>query len=115
MAKSYTCLWRGNRGMGESASNDPIVESEMQLRIYHPDPKSATSVVRVVDDGGSSSGNGSGNGNADGSNGSGSSGRKPNRPRGPGFGLTTLDAYAKYDPVDFAEILRDIGGFGRYN
>ncbi|MCW5933151.1 MAG: hypothetical protein KIT45_02485, partial [Fimbriimonadia bacterium] len=34
-------------------------------------------------------------------------------PKGPASGLTTVDAYAKHDPEDFAGILADIGGFGR--
>ena len=94
-----------------------VPETDVERPTFIPDPKSATAVTRVIVEGGDSGqgGSGSGGGTSGGGtgNGNGSKGTGKGKPRGPGFGLTTLDAYAKYDPVDFAEILQDIGGFGR--
>jgi RHS repeat-associated protein len=98
-----------------------VPDTDIERPTFTPDPPSPPRVERVIGPldeaigGGSGSGggsNGSGGTNG-GGRGSGSGSRNGSRPRGPGYGLTTLDAYAKYDPVDFAGILEDIGGFGR--
>mgnify|MGYP000575315179 FL=1 len=82
-----------------------------------PDLKTATAVTRMIGGEGDTSQGGSGSGDrttGGGGTGNGNGGKETGkgRPREPCIGLTTLDTDVKYDPVDSAEILQDIRGFG---